>query len=57
MTMRRIILATAAASVLARMELPEVQVQHLDRKKPVSPDPNKRAKVKAARKQKKDKRP
>ena len=50
MNVRKAMILASAASVLASMQLPPVQIEYLDKPKP-EPDPKKRAKTKAARKQ------
>jgi hypothetical protein len=50
--LRKIMMLSAAAHILASVPLPPVSVEYLDRQKPASA-PEKRAKVKAARKQRK----
>ena len=51
---RKILLLSAVTHMLASIPLPPVEVEYLDRPKP-APDANKRAKVKASRKQRKAK--
>ena len=50
MNVRKAMILASAAAVLASMQLPPIQIEYLDKSKP-EPDPKKRAKTKAARKQ------